>query len=110
MLTRRLVVANGEVRGDVATSVGKTGRGAVDSGAANLSGALPDDLGEVTPLVEVAHVGGLLAVLALVKTNLAVVEKLGDDSRNVVSLDTGSDVLAVSATVHLTVKTVSMRS
>lgn len=102
-LTSRLVVADGEVSRNVATSVAETLARAVNSGAADLSGGLPDDLAEVTPLVESRHVGRVLAVLALEETNLAVVEELSDDSRDVVSLDTSSDVLAVSTSVHFSV-------
>ena len=89
---------------NVAAGVGKTACGAVDSGAANRSGVGPDDLGHVAPNVEVAVVESAagLAVVASISVGalLTVVEELGDDSRDVVGLDTSSDVLAVSATVH----------
>ena len=94
-----LVVANGEVRSHVAASVGQVLRRAIDSGASNLGGALPDDLAEVAPFVEVVHGRVVLAVELVVERDLAVVEQLGDDRGNVVSLDTGSDVLTVSALV-----------
>ena len=109
-VTLCLVVADGEVRSHVAASVGQVLRRAIDSSAADLSGVDPDHLGEVTPLVEVGHervfgvlVVGVGGVQVVVVTNLAVVEQLGDDRGNVVSLDTGSDVLTISAlvTVHL---------
>jgi hypothetical protein len=103
-----VVVANGEERCDVATGVGKTLGGAVDSGATNRSGVLPDDLGHVAPHVEVAVVEAIVLVLATlavvasvsVGTLLAVVEELGNDSRDVVALDTSGDVLTVSTVVH----------
>jgi hypothetical protein len=109
-VTLCLVVADGEVRSHVATGVGQLLRRAVNSGAADLGGVHPDHLGEVTPLVEVGHdrvfgvrVGGVGGVQVVVVTNLAVVEQLSDDRGNVVSLDTGSDVLTISAlfNVHL---------
>jgi hypothetical protein len=113
-LTRCLVVADGEERSHVATSVGQALRRAVNSSAANLSGALPNHLAEVAPLVEVVHVDlnlGILGFLScalgevdiqvVVVANLAVVEQFGDHGRNVVGLDTGSDVLAVASAVDL---------
>jgi hypothetical protein len=104
----RVVVANGEERCDVATGVGKTLGGAVDSGATNRSGVLPDDLGHVAPHVEVAVVEAIVLILATlavvagvsVGLLLTVVEELGDDSRDVVALDTSGNVLAVSTVVH----------
>lgn len=96
-LTLFRVVADSEVRRDVATGVAKTLSGAVNSGAANLGGVAPDDLGEVAPLVESVHVDFLLAVLVAVEGNFSVVEELSDYGRDVVGLDTGSNVLAVGA-------------
>jgi hypothetical protein len=57
----------------------------------------------VAPLVEEAVVeggGGLRgsAVVVTVGVDLAVVEELGDDGRDVVALDTCGDVLAESTT------------
>jgi hypothetical protein len=103
-----VVVANGEVRCDVATGVGKTLRRAVDSGATNRSGLLPDDLGHVAPHVEVAVVEAIVNVLTTlavvvgvsVGLLLAVVKELGDDSRDVVALDTSGNVLSVATVVH----------
>ena len=85
---------------------------AVISGAANLGGALPHDLGEVTPAVKgafIVDVGGSgLAVETSKVARLVVVEKLGDDGGDIVSRASGGDVLAVSAlairVVDLTVR------
>lgn len=99
-LTRGTVVADGKVRRDVLANVGKAAR-AVLSGTADLGSTLPDELRKVTPLLEVGHVGVGLAVKIVEVTNLAVVEKLGDDSGNVVSLNTSGNVLTVTTTVHI---------
>ena len=82
------------------TDVGKTAR-AVLSGTADLGGALPDKLREVTPLLEVGHVRIGLAVEIGVVADLAVVEQLGDDSRNVVGLDTSGNVLSVVTAIDV---------
>lgn len=100
MHTWALVVADGEVLGDGATNVRKTLLGAVLGGAADGGGALPDDLGEVTPLVEVVHAGLGLAVKILKVVDLAVVKEVGDDGGDVVCFDASSNVLAVSAAVR----------
>lgn len=97
MLTWALVVADSEVWGDTTTSVGKTAGRAVVGGAGDLGGVLPDDLGEVAPGLEIAHVG-LLSVESGVEGLLSVVEHVADDSRDVVGSNTSSDVLAVSTT------------
>lgn len=82
------------------TDVGKTTR-AVLSGTADLGSTLPDELREVAPLLEVGHVGVGLAVKVVVVVNLAVVEELSDDSRDVVSFNTSGDVLAVTTTIDV---------
>lgn len=113
-ITCGVVVADREVRCNVAPSAGKTLRGAVDSGAANRSGVAPDYLREVAPDVEVIIVEaidavavrvlvlGSLAVVAgvVVGPLLCVVEELSDNSRDVAALDASGDVLAVSASIH----------
>jgi hypothetical protein len=88
------------VRRDVLTNIGKTAR-AVLSGTADLGGTLPDELREVTPLFEVGHVRVGLAVEVGVVANFAVVEELSDDSRNVVGLDTGGNVLTVVTAIDV---------
>jgi hypothetical protein len=104
-VTLCLVVADGEVSSHVAAGVGQALRRAVDSSAADLSGVHPDHLGKVTPLVEVGRRRVLgfrvVGVQAIVEGDLAVVEQLSDDRGDVVSLDTSSDVLAVSSAVHV---------
>lgn len=62
-LTRTLVVADGEVWRDTSADVGET-VGAVLGVASDVGGVLPHDLAEVTPLLEVGHVGAVLAVQA----------------------------------------------
>lgn len=101
-LTRVLVVADSEVRRDVAANIAET-VGAVGSVASNVGSALPDDLGEVAPLLEEAHVWVCEAVVAGVKGLLSVVEEVGDDGGDVGRLDTSCNVLAVSTTVDITV-------
>lgn len=98
--TRAAVVANGEVRRNVLTNVGKAAR-AVLSSAANLGGSLPDELREVAPLLEVGHVGVGLAVEVVEVTDLTVVEELSDDGRDVVGLDTSGNVLTVATAVDI---------
>ena len=85
---------------DVLTNIGKTAR-AVLSGTADLGSTLPDKLREVTPFLEVSHVRVGLAVEVGVVADLAVVEQLGDDSRNVVGLDTSGNVLSVVTAVDI---------
>lgn len=105
-LTWCLVVADGEVWGDAAASVGKTAIAVVGS-ASDGGGSLPDDLGEVSPSVEsslVVDVGWCgLAVHGREISGLVVVEQLGDDRGDVAGWAAGGDVLAVSTTIHLTV-------
>jgi hypothetical protein len=88
------------VGSDVLTSVGKTAR-AVLSGTSDFGGSLPHELREVTPLLKLAHVGAGLAVEVGVVANFAVVEELGNDSRDVVGLDTGGNVLTVATAVDI---------
>lgn len=104
--TCRLVVADGENWGNGFVDQAKTvravaGAGAVDSSAANVSGVLPDDLGEVTISVErgiVVNVGWCgFAVQASEVGHLAVVEELSNDGGNVVSWASCGNVLTVSS-------------
>lgn len=104
-LTWSLVVADSEVGGHASASVGKTAR-AVDSGAADLGGSGPDNLGEVAPSVEsrlVVDVGWCgLSVHGGEVARFVVVEQLGDDRGDVAGRAAGGDVLAVSTTIGLT--------
>lgn len=75
------------------------------SGATDVGSVFPDDLREVSPQLEVIHGGLSLAIEPIKPADFAVVEQVGDDGRDVVCLDTGSDVLAVpsatgSTTTH----------
>lgn len=97
-VTWRLVVANGEVRRYVGADIRKTLRSAVLRVATNVSGAFPDDLGEMTPVLEVGHVWLRFAVKTVEVVHLAVIEEISNNGRDVVRLNTGSDVLAVSST------------
>jgi len=101
-VANRLVVADGEVRrrtsqGSVSS---KTAR-AVLSEAANVGGRLPDDLGEVTPDLEVGRV--LNTVVRLVGIDLAVVELVGDDLSDIPGRGSSRDVLAVATTIDISV-------
>ena len=71
--------------------------------ASNMRGALPDDLGEVTPVLEVAHIGLSLAVEVREVLDLAVVEEIRNDGGDIVALNSGRDVLAVPTTVNIAV-------
>ena len=97
-----LVVANSEVWGNTAARVSETRSRAVGSEAANFGSARPDDLGEVTPKLELAHVWVLTAILSREEWLLAVVEQVGNDSGDVVSRHTSSDVLTIATAIHLT--------
>ena len=101
-VTWRLVVANSEVRLYVRADASKTLRRAVLRDTTNVSCALPDNLGEMAPMLEVGHIRLSLAVETGVPADLAVVEQIGDDSRNVVGLNTGSNILTVTASVCIT--------
>lgn len=96
MLTWVAIVADGEVRCDIAANVCKTGRAAVLSDASNLGRANPDDLREVAPVLKVGHVRLSLTVETVVPVDLAVVEEVGNDGRDVAGLDTCGDVLAIA--------------
>ena len=70
--------------------------------ASNVGSALPDDLGEVAPLLEEAHVRVRHTVVAGKEGLLSVVEEVGYDGGDVGRLDTSCNVLAVSTTVDIT--------
>lgn len=72
--------------------------------ASDVSGVLPHELREVAPGLEVAHVRVGLAVKSSVGELplLAIVEHVGDNRHDAGRIDTGSDVLTVAATSHLT--------
>merc|ERR1712070_1036313 len=89
VVTSFVVVADREVRRNVGANIGKAVGRAVLSGAANDSSSLPDDLGEVTVIVEVATWVGL-AVVRGVRSNFVVVPEVGDDIRDLIGSQTSS--------------------
>lgn len=114
----RVVVANCEVRSDIAADTNQTSASAVLCVASNSRRLSPDNLGEVAipmlawfkrhkhvrhspPVLKVREAGVGKTVLAGIPVDLAVVEEIRDDSRDIVSLDTGSNVLTISSTADL---------
>ncbi len=81
--------------------VGKALAGAVLGGAADMRGVRPDDLREVAPVLEVGHAGRTLAVETVVPADFAVVEQVGDDGSDIVSLYTCGDILAIATTIRI---------
>ena len=65
--------------------------------APNRFSVSPDHLGEMAPGLEVAHVGIVVAVVGGIMGFLAVVEAVRENRRNITSLSTGSDVLAITS-------------
>jgi hypothetical protein len=66
-------------------------------GAADLLGVDPDDLGEVTPSHEVAHVGLATVEVGRVEVELAVVPHVADGLGNGLG---GTETIAVAGTPH----------
>lgn len=97
MHTWRTVVADGEVRRDVAPRVDEASGGAVVRSAADPRRVDPHDLREVAPAVEAGQVWSRLAVVVVEVGLLVVVEEVGDNEGDVVGGHTGRDVLAVAA-------------
>lgn len=69
------------------------------SSTADLSGGLPDNLGEMSPVLKVGHVGVGLAVKSAEVVDFTVVEQVTDNRGNVRGWNTCSDVLTISTTV-----------
>lgn len=69
-----------------------------------MSGALPHDLREVTPVVELRHIGVGLTVQVLEVAELVIVHQVGDHGPDVVGGDTVADVLAISTPVDFAIK------
>lgn len=61
-----------------------------------MGSGLPDDLGEVAPLVEVAHARGGSTVGGREVFDLLVVHQVGDHDTDIASLDTVANVLTVA--------------
>ena len=98
-----VVVTGGRVVAHGERYVGATGvaeRVADNGGAANFLSALPDDLGEVAPSVEVGHVGAGGTVEFGEVHHLAVVHQVGDHLTDRGLLNTVSDVLTVATAVN----------
>lgn len=98
IVTRWGVVADGERQGcggvDVAQAVAHHGR------AADVSGVLPDNLGEVAPFLEVGHARVGLAVRGREVANLVIVHQVGDQNADLALLHTVTDVLAVTTAIN----------
>lgn len=97
VITRGRVVADGE--GERAARVDVSEAVAHHGSAAHMGGALPDDLGEVTPLLEIGHAGVGLAVGGGEVFNLVVVHQVGEHDTDLACLDTVADVLAVTTAI-----------
>lgn len=61
-----------------------------------MGGALPDNLGEVAPLLEVGHAGVGLAVGGREVADLVVVHQVADHNTDLVLLHTVANVLTVA--------------
>lgn len=61
-----------------------------------MGGGLPDELGEVAPLVEVGHAGVGGAVGGREEFDLIVVHQVGDHDANVAGLNAVANVLTVA--------------
>lgn len=103
LLAWALVVTDGEVWLNVAADVGETAW-AMLSVAGDFGGSLPNDLGEVAPLLEEGHIRVGLAVLAGKVWLLSIVKEVGDDSGDIGCLHSGSDILAIATTLGLAAK------
>lgn len=96
------VVANSEWQGVGGVNVAQ---GVADhSGTANVGGRLPDDLTEVTPLVEVGHAGVGFTVRGGEELDFTVVHQVGDHNTDITGLNTVTDVLTVAATINGTAR------
>lgn len=94
----RTVVTDGKGKG--LAGVDFTQVVAHDGSTADLLGALPDDLGEVTPAVKKLHERASNTVQGGEEAHLLVVHQIGDHLTDVVSRDTVSDILTVSTTIN----------
>ena len=93
VITRGGVVADGEgkrpARVDISEAV------AHHSSAADVGGVFPNDLGEVTPFLEIGHAGVGISIGGGEVFNLVVVHQVGKHDTNLACLDPIADVLAV---------------
>lgn len=100
-ISRRLVVADGEMAGNIRTHVAETSSSTIFGPARHMSGIDPGDLRKMSPGMEVAHVG--LATISGIELDLAIVKLVGDDLGDLRGWGTGRDVLAISTTTGLSV-------
>lgn len=95
-VSRGRVVADGE-EGSESGIDKPVGTG--DSGTTDLSGTLPDDLGEVTKVVEVGQVNVVGVKGTWEVAELAVVHVVGDHDADLVGGITGTNVLSVATAI-----------
>jgi hypothetical protein len=100
-LTRRLEVADSKGWRDVRANVGQ-GVTYLNR-AADRKGVFPDDLGEVTPFLEVGHVRVVISV-SRIEPDLVVVHQVGDQLVSLVGEKPSTDVLAIATTAGLTMQ------
>lgn len=94
IVPRRAIVADCERKGLARFCISKVL--ANHGGTADGSGALPYDLREMTPAIEVAHIGIILAVVGLKVHHFIIVHHVGKQRTNVISRDAIANVLAIS--------------
>lgn len=97
-VTGRRVVADSEGQGGTGVDVAQAVAG--NSGAGDVGGTLPDDLGEVAPLVEVGHAGVGSTVGGREEFDLIVVHQVGDHGAHIARINAVADVLAVATTIN----------
>lgn len=91
------IVADGEVWSNVSTSVLKAV--AFDSCTPNFLGVPPDDLREMAPCVEVAHVWVVLTIQSFVCRSFIVVHAVGDHSWDIFRRRSSTNVLSITLAV-----------
>jgi len=99
-VARRLEVADSKDWRDVRANVGQ-GVTYLNR-AADRKGVFPDDLGEVTPFLEVGHVRVVISV-SRIEPDLVVVHQVGDQLVSLVGEKPSTDVLAIATTAGLSV-------
>lgn len=96
-VSRWRVVADGEVRGEAGVY---QSTGAGNGGTADLGGALPHDLGEMTEVVEVGQVNVIRVVRSREVAELSIVHVVRDHNADLVGCVTCSNVLTIAAAVN----------
>ena len=97
-ITSGEVVAYGE--GERAARVDVFEAVAHHSSAADMGGALPNNLGEVTPLLEIGHAGVGLSVGGGEVFDLVIVHQIGEHDTDLACLSTIADVLTITTAVN----------